>query len=310
MTAFAGRRFLQMALLLLAMSFAVFCLIGLMPGDPVDLMAAGNPRITPEDLARLRAVYGLDQPLMARYLHWLKEALHGDFGYSRLYGLPVPQVILPRLLHTLVLLGTALALTVIVAIPAGVLAARWRGGWYDRAAGFAALAGLSAPPFWIALLGITLFSAMLGWLPASADMTNPLSLVLPVLTLTLAGLAVYVRHTRGAMVEALKAPHIRTARAKGCTERRVVWVHAFRNALAPVLTIFMLDLGTLCGGAVTIETVFAFPGMGKLMFDAVQGNDYNLALVAFLMLTALVFLMNFLADVAYALLDPRIGVAK
>lgn len=310
MTGFAGQRFLQTAALLLVLSFAVFCLIGLMPGDPVDLMAAGNPRLTPADIAHLRAIYGLDQPLAGRYLHWLLAALRGDFGYSRLYGLPVLEVLRPRLLNTLLLLGTALFFTVIIAIPAGVHAARRKGGPFDAAAGVFALAGLSAPPFWIALLSICFFSAKLGWLPASADPAKPLSLILPVATLTLASLAVYVRHARGAMIRALEAPHIRTARAKGCSEARVVWAHAFRNALPPVLTIFMLDLGGLCGGAVTIETVFAFPGMGKLMFDAVQGNDYNLALAGFLLLAALVFLMNFLADAAYALLDPRAGDAK
>lgn len=305
MTARAASRLAQMLAILLAMSFAVFCLIGLMPGDPVDMMAAGNPHMTPADITRLRAIYGLDRPLPERYLHWLGRALQGDFGYSRLYGLPVLDALLPRLWNTLALLGAALGLTVIISVPAGVYAARKPGGVYDSISGFMALAALSAPPFWVGLLSICYFSAMKGWLPASADLSNPLSLLQPVFALALANAAVYLRHARGAMIGALSAPHIRTARAKGCTESRVVWRHAFRGALAPLVTLFMLDLGTLCGGAVTVETVFAFPGMGKLMFDAVSGNDYNLALVGVLLLTAAVLVMNFIADIAYGLLDPR-----
>jgi peptide/nickel transport system permease protein len=306
MISFACRRFLQMALLLLAMSFTIFLLIGLMPGDPVDLMTAGNPHMTAADALRLRTLYGLDKPLTERYLHWLASATKGDLGYSRLYGLPVLQVIIPRLVNTLTLLGSALGLTVLAAVPLGVYAARHEGRMGDRVVSTLALAGMSAPPFWVALMFIYFFSVSLGWLPASADLNNFRSLILPVMALVISGLAVYVRHMRVAMAEALQAAYIRTARAKGCAESRVVWGHAFQGALIPVVTIFMLDLGTLCGGAVTIETVFAFPGMGKLMFDAVMGNDYNLALTGFLLLTAAVLVANFLADIVCSLLDPRV----
>jgi peptide/nickel transport system permease protein len=162
------------------------------------------------------------------------------------------------------------------------------------------------------LLLICLFAVRLGWLPAAATLDGAgfgetaRSLVLPVMTLTLGSLAVYIRHLRAAMTEALQADHIRTARAKGCSPARVVWRHAFRNALAPVVTIFMLDLGTLFGGAVTIETIFAYPGMGKLLFDAVMGNDYNLALCGFLILAFFVLAANAFADIAYTFLDPRV----
>ncbi len=300
-------RFLQALVTLLAMSFFVYVLIGLMPGDPVDLMMAGNPRMTPEDALRLRALYGLDRPLLERYARWALSVLSGDIGYSRLYGLPVQDVLAPRLLNTVYLTGLALVLTVLVAVPLGVHAAQNPQSKTDRAIGIFCLSGLSVPAFWLALLLISLFAVKLGWLPASAARENPLSLVLPVLVLTLGGLAAYTRHMRSAMVDALKENHIKTAFAKGCSPSRVVWRHAFKNALPPVVTILMLDLGAIFGGAVTIETVFAYPGMGKLMFDAVMGNDFNLALAGFLLLTAFVLLGNFLADVVYAFLDPRIG---
>jgi peptide/nickel transport system permease protein len=307
-------RLLQALLTLLAVSFLVYILIGLMPGDPVDLMAAGNPHITPEDIARLRAEYGLDQPLLERYWRWLAKALTGDLGYSRLYNLPVLQVIGPRALNTAVLLGAALAFTVALALPLGVQAARKPGGFGDRLINTACLCGISVPTFWFALLLICLFSVALGWLPASASISDgPLllrlkSLILPILAIAISDAATYIRHTRTSMIEALRADHIRTARAKGCAESRVVWVHAFKNALPPIVTIFMLDLGTLIGGAATIEMIFGYPGMGKLMIDAVNGNDYNLALTEFLILTVFVIAANFVADGLYAVLDPRVNL--
>jgi peptide/nickel transport system permease protein len=222
-------------------------LIGLMPGDPIDLMAAGNPHMTPEDAQRLRALYGLDQPLVTRYWRWLTAALSGDLGYSRLYNVPVLEVIGPRALHTLSLLGTALVLTIAIAVPLGVYAARSERTLGDRLVNAFCLAGISVPAFWLALLMICLFSVVLGWLPAGATLSEGTliyrlkSLILPVLTITLSESASYVRHTRRAMIDALKADHIRTARAKGCTEGGVVWGHAFRTALPPIVTLLMLD---------------------------------------------------------------------
>lgn len=304
MTAFLAR-LAQSAVTLLLMSLIVFCLIGLMPGDPVDLMAAGNPEMTPEDVARLRAYYGLDQPLLSRYGHWLAAAVQGDFGYSRLFGVPVLDAIGPRLLNSFVLLGLSLALTLLIAVPAAVSAAEKPDGMLDRCLGAFALAGLSLPSFWAGLLLIGFFAVTLGWLPAAASLEDPASLVLPVTTLTLGMLATYVRHLRAAMAEALAGEHIKTARAKGCSRARVLWRHAFPLALTPLATLVLLDLGALFGGALTIEAVFAFPGMGKLLFDAVMGNDFNLALIGFFILTACVLAANLVADALYPLLDPR-----
>ena len=298
-----------MLVTLLVMSFLVYALIGLMPGDPVDLMLAGNPHITPEDAIRLKALYGLDRPLLERYGHWLQTLLGGDAGYSRLYGLPVMEVLLPRLRNTAVLMGLSLSLTLTVALPLGVYAAQRPQSLADKAINIFCLSGMSLPAFWLALLLISLFVVKLGWLPASATLSNPLSLLLPVLTLSAGGLAIYIRHMRSAMIEALKADHIKTALAKGCSEARVIWNHAFKNALPPVITILMLDLGALMSGAVTVETIFAYPGMGKLTFDAVMGNDFNLVMVGFLLLTGFVLLGNFMADVVYGFLDPRVNSA-
>lgn len=301
------RWLLQAMAVLLFLSFVIYTLIGLMPGDPVDLMAAGNPHLTPEGLARLRELQGLDRPLAERYARWALQAMSGDLGYSRTYGLPVLQVIAPRLLATLVLMGLALMLSVMIAIPLGVAAAQKPGSMLDRIVSTLCLAGMSLPPFWLGLLLITLFSVKLSWFPAAALADQPLSWILPVATLTTGGIAAYMRHARGAMIDALRADCIRTARAKGCSETRVIWNHAFRAALPPLVTLFMLDLGALLSGAATVEIVFAYPGMGRLMFDAVMGNDYNLALAGFLILALCVLAANMLADVSYALLDRRAG---
>lgn len=305
MTAALIQRLFQMAATLLVMSFIAYILIGLMPGDPVDLMLAGNPHLTPDDAARLKALYGLDRPLLERYVHWLLSTFRGEAGYSRLFNLPVIDVLLPRLLNTAILMLASLLLTVGVAVPLGVYAARRPGSAFDRFINIFCLAGLSMPAFWLALLLMSLFVVKLHVLPASASLGNPASLVLPIITIAMGGLAGYARHMRSAMMEALTADHIRTARAKGCSETQVTWKHAFRNALPPAVTLLMLDLGTMLSGAVTVETIFAYPGMGKLMFDAVMGNDFNLALAGFLLLTAVVLACNLMADVLYARLDPR-----
>lgn len=316
MAQFLTSRVLQSAIILFLMSFLVYVLIGLMPGDPIDIMLAANPHASAEDAARLRAIYGLDRPLYERYGAWLGAVLSGDFGHSRLYSQPVTDVLWPRLWATLKLLGIAVPLAVLIAVPIGVYAARKPYTATDNAVNLFCFAGVSIPPFWLALLLISLFAVTLGWLPAGGTgaesgeggFLQRLSyLVMPVMTLTVASLATYTRHVRSAMMEALRADHVRTARAKGCSERRVVWKHALRNAATPLVTIVALDFGTLFGGALITETMFAWPGMGKLIYDAIMGNDYNLALVALLFVTLMILVGNLLADAAYAALDPRVS---
>jgi peptide/nickel transport system permease protein len=315
MSAFILRRLMDAAIVLAVMSFIVYALIGLMPGDPIDQMIAADPRLTSADAQRLKSVYGLDRPLLERYAAWAGEAAQGRLGYSRLYARPVPAVLLPRLATTALLMGTSFAVALLLALPPGIIAAARPGGWLDGGINLVAFAGISVPPFWLAILLIILFAVTLGWLPAGG--TGALEgggiaararyLVLPVLTLTLASAGTLIRYIRAGMLEALRQDHIRTARAKGAGPWRVLVRHALRNAMIPVVTILALDFGALFSGALVTETMFAYPGMGKTIYDAIMGNDYNLALVGLLFATAVVLACNLLADLAYLWLDPRIA---
>jgi peptide/nickel transport system permease protein len=314
MLRFAVHRALQALLVLAVMSFVVYILIGLMPGDPIDIMLSGNPEMTSADADRLRRLYGLDQPLWRRYLAWAGNALAGDFGYSRVHGVPVEAILLPRLANTLVLIGAALVLALAIALPLGVVAAGRAGGRLDTAINLGCFAGISVPPFWLALLLIMLFAVALDWLPAGG--TGALEaetagervryMVLPVLTLTLASIAAYTRHIRAAMLEALGQDYMRTAAAKGLRPARALWRHGLPNALLPLITLIALDFGMLFSGALVTETMFGYLGMGKLIYDSVLGNDFNLALVGLLVATAMTLVANLGADVGYAALDPRV----
>ncbi|SDG28760.1 peptide/nickel transport system permease protein [Limimonas halophila] len=313
MTAYIVQRVTESLIVLFVMSFVIYGLMGLMPGDPIDLMIQADPDLTTEDQQRLKEFYGLDQPLTERYWNWLTAALSGDFGYSRLYGQPVLEVLWPRLINTLVLLGASFALAVAIALPAGIAAASRPQSWLDNAVNLGAFAGISVPPFWLAILLILLFAVALGWLPAGGMgqdgglWVQLQHLALPVLALTLSRVGGIVRYVRGAMMEALRENHIRTARAKGLSRTRVLFGHALRNAMIPVVTILALDMGMLVSGALITETVFGWLGMGKTIYDAVMGNDYNLALMGLLFATALTLAANLLADLTYAWLDPRIS---
>ncbi|WP_240791003.1 ABC transporter permease [Roseomonas sp. AR75] len=302
-------RLVQIAVTMAILSFAMFLLIGLMPGDPIDLAIAGDPRLTAEDAARLRALHGLDQPLLARYAAWAGGLLEGRFGHSRLFAQPVAQVILPALASTLVLLGAALAVAGGVGIALGLLAAaRPR---LAPAVDAVAILGQSAPSFWLGILLIILFAVTLGWLPAGGSSeTGGLDalrfLVLPVATLAIANLAAYARHSAAAVSLTLREPWITAARARGNGEARVLLRHAFPNAAVPILQVAALDAGALVGGALITETLFARPGMGKLIYDAVMGNDTNLALVALLLVALVTMLATLVADLAQRALDPRL----
>jgi peptide/nickel transport system permease protein len=314
-TRFLLARLLQVLLVLAVMSFVIYGLIGLMPGDPINLMLAADPHLTAADVARLKALQGLDQPLLKRYLAWAAAALHGNFGYSRLYAMPAIAALLPRLVNTGVLMGLSFVLALALALPLGALAARRPGSAFDTIVNLLSFAGISVPPFWLALMLILVFAVALGWLPPGGVATigdgglldRARHLVLPVTVLTLASLGGYLRYTRAAVIEALRQDYVRTARAKGASEARILWHHAWRNALVPVITVVALSFGSLFSGALVTETMFAYPGMGKLIYDAILGNDFNLALAALLLATLLVLLSNLAADIAYAAADPRIS---
>ncbi|MDX1604926.1 MAG: ABC transporter permease [Candidatus Competibacterales bacterium] len=308
-----GQRLLQSVLVLLAMSLIIYALLGFMPGDPIDLMLNADPEMTAADAARLKALQGLDQPLLTRWWYWLSAALGGDFGYSRLYAQPIAVVLLPALGNTLLLLGASLLLALVVALLAALWAALKPHSLRDYLINALALAGISAPPFWLALMLISLFAVTLGWLPAggrpapaagwSAFMRH---LTLPMLTLAIAALGGYIRYLRGALLDVLHQDYIRTARAKGAGTGYILRRHALRNALLPLVTVLALDFGALFSGALIVETVYAWPGMGRLIYDSIMGNDYNLALAALLLATAVTLAGNLLADLLYGWLDPRI----
>ena len=315
MIRFTAIRLVEIAAMLALMSFVIYALIGLMPGDPIDLMRSADPRMSAADAARLKALYGVDQPLVTRYAAWAREALSGELGYSRLFAAPVSAALLPRLGNSLLLMGSSFVLAFALALGLGTAAARRPDSRLDATVNLFCFAGVSLPTFWLALILILIFAAGLGWLPASgiatagsSDVADRLRhLILPVATLTLVTTGSYTRYVRAAMREALAQDHIRTARAKGASETRVVLHHALRAALVPVTTILALSFGGLVSGALVTETMFAYPGMGKLIFDAVMGNDYNLALAALLLATATTMTANLAADLAYAWLDPRVS---
>jgi len=316
MIRFTAIRLIEIAAMLALMSFVIYGLIGLMPGDPIDLMMAADPHLTSADLARLKALYGVDQPLLTRYWAWVSTALHGNLGYSRLFAAPVTATLLPRLANSLVLMGSSFVLAFVLSLGLGIAAARRPRSRFDAAVNFGAFASVSLPTFWLALILILVFAEGLRWLPASgmggggsgniADWLR--HLVLPVATLTIASIGGYTRYVRAAMRDALGEDHIRTARAKGASEARIVLHHALRSALVPIATILALSFGSLVSGALVTEEMFAYPGMGKLIFDAVMGNDYNLALAALLLATAVTMAANLAADLAYAWLDPRVSL--
>ncbi|MFQ5985345.1 MAG: ABC transporter permease [Alphaproteobacteria bacterium] len=315
MTRYVLGRLLESLVVLALMSFLIYAVIGLMPGDPIDVMVQADPNLTPADAARLKALYGLDRPILERYANWLAAAFEGDFGYSRVHARPVLEILGPRLLNTIYLIGLSLVVSLAVALPVGVLAALKPYGARDYAINFAALAGISIPIFWLALMLIYLFSVWWGLLPAGGMGTVGVDsladsaryLVLPVVTLSVASIGGFTRYMRASMLETMRLEFIRTARAKGLDERRVVLKHALKNALIPVVTVLALSFGTLFSGALVTETMFSYLGMGKLIYDSIMGNDYNLALVGLLFATLLVLVSNLLADLGYAWLDPRIS---
>jgi peptide/nickel transport system permease protein len=278
-------------------------------------MLGADPHLTSADVARLKVLYGVDRPLIERYFAWAQAAFHGNLGYSRLFLTPVAAALPPRLGNSLILMGSSFVIAFAASLGLGVAAARRPRSRIDGAINLACFAGVSMPTFWLALILILVFAEGLGWLPASGtgggesgDLAERLRhLVLPVTTLAIASIGGYTRYIRAAMRDALGQDHIRTARAKGASEARVVWRHALRSAMVPVATILALSFGALVSGALVTEEMFAYPGMGKLIFDAVMGNDYNLALAALLLASAVTMLGNLAADLAYAWLDPRVS---
>ncbi len=289
----------------------IFCLQQLLPGDPAVILAGEDQ--DPQVVAYLHKKLHLDEPLPVRYGYWIGGVLRGDFGESLRIQQPVRELILQKLPVTLELAGLAMVIALVIGIPAGIISAVAKDSAWDYAANLFALWGLSTPNFWLGILLILLFAVNLGWLPASGYVSpfddlraNLLSMIMPAFVLGNAIAAVLMRHTRSAMLQVLNADYVRTARAKGLTERRVVLRHALRNALTPIITLGALEFGTLLSGAVLTEQVFSIPGFGKLIVDAVFNRDYAVVQGVVLFTSSVYILLNLVADLAYFVVNPRL----
>ncbi len=319
MTGYIVRRVLQMIPLLFGVTFLTFAIVSFVPGSPVSSMQL-NPRARPEDLERIRQNLGLDKPWYERYLNWLSDVLRGDLGLSLTNFTPVSDRILGVLPNTLLLTGTALTLALLVAVPLGVASAVRHNSVFDHVTTTVVTAIAAVPSFWMALLLIILFAVKFDeWglpsLPAQGmyDLQGDTGLldriehmIMPSLALALGQVAGWTRFIRSSMLESIGQDYVRTARAKGLAEPSVVYRHAFRNAILPLVTLVGLAIPELFGGAYLIEQIFAWNGLGRLAFDATQNNDYTMIMGATLLFAFLTMLGNLLADVLYAVADPRI----
>ncbi len=304
---------------LLALSLLVFVLLRLAPGDPIDAYINPSAAMSPAELSALRAQLGLNLPLPVQYLDWLKAAVQGNLGFSiHQNGEPVLRLLLDRAGPTLLLMGTGLVISIILGMAAGVYGAVRRNSAADIGLSIAAFVGISSPAFLSALVGLYVFSVLLRWAPSGGMLTPgmPFSmvdllhhLILPALLLAIGYTALIMRYTRASLLEVLNQDYVRTARAKGVREGWVIVKHALRNALLPVVTLIGSTIGIAVGGAIFIETVFNWPGMGLLLIDAVDSRDYPVIMGATLFIGAGVIVANLLTDLAYAVIDPRIQVS-
>jgi len=306
-----GRRLLATIPLLFLVSLVVFALVHALPGDPAVLFL--GEEADPETLARFRVRLGLDRPLVAQYAAWLGRALRGDLGRSLRTNQPVAEAILERLPVTLELLVAALSVSLAIAIPMGIVSAVKRNSGVDLVSTVFALVGFAMPGFWLGIILIYVFALLLRWLPPSGWVPLPasvpqnlLSLVLPAFTLGTALAALVTRQLRSGMLEVLRQDYVRTAQAKGLSERQVVGKHALKNALISVVTVVGLQLGGLLGNTIITETLFALPGVGRLMIDAIFSRDFFVVQGVILFLAVGYVLSNLLVDVLYSYLDPRI----
>jgi ABC-type dipeptide/oligopeptide/nickel transport system permease component len=303
MTRYLLRRLLLTVPVLLGVATLVFALIHLVPGDPAQSMLGESA--SPAEIARLQKSLGLDKPLLTQYRAFLAGVARGDLGTSFRFGTPVTQEIRKRLPDTAILALCAMAVAIVVAIPLGIVAAVFRGRFLDHAAMTLALAGISMPSFWLGPLLAILFAVYLGWLPVSGSGT-PLHLVLPAVTLGTALAAILARMTRSSVIEELRELYVLAARARGLSQARAVLRHAFRNSLIPVVTIIGLQFGAVLTGTIITETIFGWPGIGRLLIQAINTRDYPLVQGCILFISVTYVAMNFVTDLTYGFLDPRI----
>ncbi|KGJ08804.1 ABC transporter permease subunit [Paracoccus versutus] len=332
MLRFILKKLLYLVPTMIGITLVAFGFIRLLPGDPVLLMA-GERGVSPERYAQIAAQLGYDKPVWQQYLHYLGNLLQGDLGNSLVTKKPVLTEFLALFPATVELALVAIIIATVIGVPVGVIAAIKRGSWFDQVSMTAALVGFSMPIFWWGLLLIILFSGVLGWTPVSGRISlmyffpqvtgfmlidslisgqkgafaSALShLILPSIVLATIPLAVIARQTRSAMLEVMGEDYVRTARAKGLSTRRVIGVHALRNAMIPVITTIGLQVGVLMAGAILTETIFSWPGIGKWMIDSISRRDYPVVQSGLLLIAAIVMIVNLIVDLTYGLINPRI----
>lgn len=315
------RRVLQAIPLLIGITIIIFGMLQMTPGGPLSVAEnpAGRGRVSEEDLQRMRDRYGLDDPIYVQYLNWAGGIFRGDLGTSFNTGLPVARMIGERLPTTLLVMGLAFALTLLLSFPIGILAAVKRYSFFDYVTTSVSFLGVAVPSFWFAIMLMYVLSFKFGLLP-SVGLTDPRAdhsgfsgiwdrithLIMPVSVLALTSTAIITRYVRASMLDIISQDYVRTARAKGLKEQVVIWVHALKNAAIPIVTVLALELPDLFIGAVIVESIFAIPGMGRLFIDSANLRDYPVLMGVLAIAAALVIAFNLLADLLYGLLDPRI----
>lgn len=304
------RRILQLLLLLLGISFLVFMSMHIAPGDPATII--GGPTASASDLEAIRQDLGLDKPVLVQYVEYLGGILQGDFGYSYQTGQSVTEAILTRFPNTIKLASGSMIIAIIIGIVAGIIAAIRQNSWIDISSTTLSLAGVSIPNFWLGTMLILIFAVNLQWFPVGGLNSSIFSiqgikeLILPAVTLGTASAALIARMTRSSMLEVIKSDYIRTAKAKGVKRLSLIWVHALRNAIIPVITVIGINFGALLGGTIITEQVFAINGIGRLMIDAIAARDFPIVQGTVLLVAAIFVLVNLIVDVIYAIIDPRI----
>ena len=316
MLAYTLRRIAQLIPVLLVLSVAVFSFVEALPGSIVDTLVGTEGGDIEEARAILTKEYGLDRPVHERYVLWLGRALQGDFGKSLVTRRPISTELLSRIPATVYLAAVGIVISLLIAVPLGTFAAVRRNSGVDYTAQVTSLAGISIPEFWFAILGVLLFSLYLGWLPSSGyvspfeDFWGSLQfLILPAAAIGFRQAAFTTRLTRSSMLDELSKEYVDTARALGHSERRVIFKYTLRNAMIPTITISGLQLANLLGGTVVLESIFAWPGIGRAIFEAILQRDYPLIQAGVLVLGSIVVVMNLLVDLTYRLLNPRVTLA-
>ena len=303
MLGYLVKRLIATIPVILLVAVCVFGFVHMLPGDPARLIAGMDA--SPEDVLAVRKSLGLDQPLAEQFVHYVSRVLHGDFGTSLKTRRPVVEEFGQRLMPTVWLTVFAMAWSVVAGLLIGVISAVKRGRWPDYVGMIIAVSGISFPPFWLGLLLISVFSVRLGWFPTGGYGTWQ-HFVMPSFTLGVGVAAVMARFTRSAFIEIAREDYVRTARAKGVPERSVIWHHALRNALIPIITMVGLQFGFLLGGSIVVETVFSWPGVGRLLVDSVSLRDYPVIQALILLFSIQFIVINLLVDVLYVFANPEI----